>query len=184
MSKAGVDKPSMLMDIEARRRTEVDFINGKFVAHGYRPALKRLPPPCRRWNTDGNNFDGNRLNSRRDSWSWARTVGSSRTKSRPRPKRKPARIRRQEIRTPLRRRPGPPGSGAQNGRRDTLKLSTRGVDRLGPKNVPLPMTAPKSVATSRVVICISRDRSPSSTSAVRTTKSSNSMKRASARDSR
>ena len=28
MSKAGAHKPSMLMDIEARRRTEVDFING------------------------------------------------------------------------------------------------------------------------------------------------------------
>jgi 2-dehydropantoate 2-reductase len=34
MSKAGDHKPSMLMDIEARRRTEVDFINGKFVDYG------------------------------------------------------------------------------------------------------------------------------------------------------
>jgi 2-dehydropantoate 2-reductase len=34
MSNAGDHKPSMLMDIEARRRTEVDFINGKFVHYG------------------------------------------------------------------------------------------------------------------------------------------------------
>ncbi|MFZ0613290.1 MAG: 2-dehydropantoate 2-reductase [Desulfobacterales bacterium] len=34
MGKAGAHKPSMLMDIEAGRRTEVDFINGKFVDYG------------------------------------------------------------------------------------------------------------------------------------------------------
>lgn len=31
---AGDHKPSMLMDIEAKRRTEVDFINGKIVTYG------------------------------------------------------------------------------------------------------------------------------------------------------
>ena len=34
MSKAGNHKPSMLMDIEHKRRTEIDFINGKFVEYG------------------------------------------------------------------------------------------------------------------------------------------------------
>ena len=34
MRKAGAHKPSMLMDIENRRRTEIDFINGKFVEYG------------------------------------------------------------------------------------------------------------------------------------------------------
>jgi 2-dehydropantoate 2-reductase len=34
MSKAGDHKPSMLMDIENHRPTEVDFINGKFVEYG------------------------------------------------------------------------------------------------------------------------------------------------------
>lgn len=34
MRKAGSHKPSMLMDIEAKRRTEIDFMNGKFVAYG------------------------------------------------------------------------------------------------------------------------------------------------------
>jgi len=34
MSKAGDHKPSMLMDIENRRRTEIDYINGKFVEYG------------------------------------------------------------------------------------------------------------------------------------------------------
>jgi len=36
MGNAGDHKPSMLMDIEMRRRTEVDFINGKFVEYGER----------------------------------------------------------------------------------------------------------------------------------------------------
>ncbi|MGB5424865.1 MAG: 2-dehydropantoate 2-reductase [Desulfobacterales bacterium] len=40
MSKAGSHKPSMLMDIEARRRTEVDFINGKFVAYGQQAGIQ------------------------------------------------------------------------------------------------------------------------------------------------
>ena len=34
MSNAGNHKPSMLMDIENKRRTEIDFINGKFVEYG------------------------------------------------------------------------------------------------------------------------------------------------------
>ncbi|MDJ0912578.1 MAG: 2-dehydropantoate 2-reductase [Desulfobacterales bacterium] len=34
MSNAGDHKPSMLMDIENNRRTEIDYINGKFVAYG------------------------------------------------------------------------------------------------------------------------------------------------------
>jgi len=34
MRKAGDHKPSMLMDIEKRRRTEIDYINGKFVEYG------------------------------------------------------------------------------------------------------------------------------------------------------
>ena len=34
MKKAGHHKPSMLMDIEKGRRTEIDFINGKFVEYG------------------------------------------------------------------------------------------------------------------------------------------------------
>ncbi|MBE0618194.1 MAG: 2-dehydropantoate 2-reductase [Proteobacteria bacterium] len=39
MKKAGDHKPSMLMDIEARRRTEVDFINGKIVEYGERAGV-------------------------------------------------------------------------------------------------------------------------------------------------
>jgi 2-dehydropantoate 2-reductase len=39
MRKAGDHKPSMLMDIEARRRTEVDFINGKIVEYGERAGV-------------------------------------------------------------------------------------------------------------------------------------------------
>lgn len=34
MKSAGNHKPSMLMDIENKRRTEIDFINGKFVEYG------------------------------------------------------------------------------------------------------------------------------------------------------
>ena len=40
MRNAGDHKPSMLMDIEAGRRTEIDFINGKFVEYGARTATK------------------------------------------------------------------------------------------------------------------------------------------------
>jgi 2-dehydropantoate 2-reductase len=40
MKNAGDHKPSMLMDIEARRRTEIDFINGKFVEYGKQAGLE------------------------------------------------------------------------------------------------------------------------------------------------
>jgi 2-dehydropantoate 2-reductase len=40
MSTAGAHKPSMLMDIEAKRRTEVDFINGKFVDYGQQAGIE------------------------------------------------------------------------------------------------------------------------------------------------
>jgi 2-dehydropantoate 2-reductase len=36
MRNAGDHKPSMLMDIEANRRTEIDYINGKFIEYGER----------------------------------------------------------------------------------------------------------------------------------------------------
>jgi 2-dehydropantoate 2-reductase len=39
MQNAGDHKPSMLMDIENKRRTEVDFINGKLVAYGEQAGL-------------------------------------------------------------------------------------------------------------------------------------------------
>jgi len=39
MSTAGNHKPSMLMDIENHRRTEIDFINGKFVEYGGRAGI-------------------------------------------------------------------------------------------------------------------------------------------------
>jgi 2-dehydropantoate 2-reductase len=40
MKKAGEHKPSMLIDIEMKRRTEIDFMNGKFVEYGERTELK------------------------------------------------------------------------------------------------------------------------------------------------
>lgn len=40
MGNAGNHKPSMLMDIENRRRTEIDFINGKFVEYGHRAGIE------------------------------------------------------------------------------------------------------------------------------------------------
>jgi 2-dehydropantoate 2-reductase len=40
MRNAGDHKPSMLMDIEAHRRTEIDFINGKFVEYGERTEVE------------------------------------------------------------------------------------------------------------------------------------------------
>jgi len=40
MSTAGNHKPSMLMDIENRRKTEVDFINGKFVEYGRQAGIE------------------------------------------------------------------------------------------------------------------------------------------------
>jgi len=39
MGSAGDHKPSMLMDIEANRRTEIDFMNGKFVEYGQRAGI-------------------------------------------------------------------------------------------------------------------------------------------------
>ena len=40
MGNAGDHKPSMLMDIENGRRTEIDFINGKFVEYGKRAGIE------------------------------------------------------------------------------------------------------------------------------------------------
>ena len=40
MRNAGNHKPSMLMDIENKRRTEIDFINGKFVEYGIRAGVE------------------------------------------------------------------------------------------------------------------------------------------------
>jgi 2-dehydropantoate 2-reductase len=40
MKNAGNHKPSMLMDIEAKRRTEVDFMNGKIVEYGIRAGIE------------------------------------------------------------------------------------------------------------------------------------------------
>ncbi len=40
MSNAGDHKPSMLMDIENKRRTEVDFINGKFIEYGHQAGME------------------------------------------------------------------------------------------------------------------------------------------------
>ncbi len=40
MRNAGDHKPSMLMDIEAGRRTEIDFMNGKFVVYGQQAGIE------------------------------------------------------------------------------------------------------------------------------------------------
>jgi 2-dehydropantoate 2-reductase len=40
MKKAGEHKPSMLIDIEKGRRTEIDFINGKFVEYGRQAGIE------------------------------------------------------------------------------------------------------------------------------------------------
>jgi 2-dehydropantoate 2-reductase len=40
MRNAGNHKPSMLMDIENKRRTEIDYINGKFVEYGQRAGIE------------------------------------------------------------------------------------------------------------------------------------------------
>jgi 2-dehydropantoate 2-reductase len=40
MKMAGDHKPSMLVDIEMKRRTEIDFMNGKFVEYGERVDMK------------------------------------------------------------------------------------------------------------------------------------------------
>lgn len=40
MQNAGNHKPSMLMDIENKRRTEIDYINGKFVEYGRQAGIE------------------------------------------------------------------------------------------------------------------------------------------------
>ena len=40
MRKAGDHKPSMLMDIENKRRTEIDYINGKFIEYGAQAGIE------------------------------------------------------------------------------------------------------------------------------------------------
>lgn len=40
MKKAGSHKPSMLMDIENKQRTEIDFINGKFIEYGEQAGIE------------------------------------------------------------------------------------------------------------------------------------------------
>lgn len=40
MQKAGDHKPSMLMDIENNRRTEIDYMNGKFIAYGQQAGIE------------------------------------------------------------------------------------------------------------------------------------------------
>jgi 2-dehydropantoate 2-reductase len=40
MRGAGPHKPSMLMDIEAKRRTEIDYLNGKVIEYGQRAGIE------------------------------------------------------------------------------------------------------------------------------------------------
>jgi 2-dehydropantoate 2-reductase len=40
MKKAGDHKPSMLMDIEGKRRTEIDYMNGKFIEYGAQAGIE------------------------------------------------------------------------------------------------------------------------------------------------
>ncbi len=40
MESAGPHKPSMLVDVEQRRRTEIDFINGKFIEYGRQAGIE------------------------------------------------------------------------------------------------------------------------------------------------
>ncbi|MBF0507580.1 MAG: 2-dehydropantoate 2-reductase [Deltaproteobacteria bacterium] len=40
LKKAGNHKPSMLMDIENKRRTEIDYMNGKFIEYGIRAGIE------------------------------------------------------------------------------------------------------------------------------------------------
>jgi len=40
MESAGPHKPSMLVDLEQRRRTEIDFINGKFIEYGRQAGIE------------------------------------------------------------------------------------------------------------------------------------------------
>jgi 2-dehydropantoate 2-reductase len=40
MRKAGDHKPSMLMDIENKRRTEIDYMNGKFIEYGSQAGIE------------------------------------------------------------------------------------------------------------------------------------------------
>lgn len=40
MRKAGDHKPSMLMDIENKRRTEIDYMNGKFIEYGIQAGIE------------------------------------------------------------------------------------------------------------------------------------------------
>jgi len=40
LKNAGDHKPSMLVDIELKRRTEIDFINGKFIEYGQRAGIE------------------------------------------------------------------------------------------------------------------------------------------------
>jgi 2-dehydropantoate 2-reductase len=49
MGSAGDHKPSMLMDIEANRRTEIDFMNGKFVEYGQQAGIETPYNFCRYW---------------------------------------------------------------------------------------------------------------------------------------